>query len=273
VAKIFAKSGHSVILGCRNLKKGQWAQKKLIKISGNENIYLSLIDLSSFKSIKNCADDLKNRFEKIDILINNAAIVPFLPSFTDDGLEKQIGVNYLGHFYLTNLLLPLLKKSSKVINISSRIFPLASKRKFSFEDISDYHIIPTYAKSKLCLALFSIEIAHRWKHLGIKSYTVCPGFMATNFQGNWSYMPPPFRYIPRLFMSSPDKGATTTAFLVNKAQPEKLNGKFFAKKRPIKLPSYLSNRDLSKTLWEDSLKLCQKIENNGFKKNRLLLFF
>jgi NAD(P)-dependent dehydrogenase (short-subunit alcohol dehydrogenase family) len=121
--------------------------------------------LGSLKSIKECADKLKTKCSRIDILINNAGLggVPYIK--TEDGFETQFGVNHLGHFYLTNLLLDLVKSSapSRIINVTS----MAHKGvKMNWDDLQSeksYASFFAYRQSKLANCLFTFELSKRLK--------------------------------------------------------------------------------------------------------------
>jgi retinol dehydrogenase-12 len=113
--------GARIILACRDMKKAEEAAIKIREESKNENIEVEHLDLSSLKSTKDFANRMISKLDKLDILINNAGLsgLPFLK--TEDGFEMHFAVNYLGPYYLTRLLLDLLKKSapSRIINVSS----------------------------------------------------------------------------------------------------------------------------------------------------------
>ena len=96
----------------RNQKKAEEAIKDIIEKSGNNNVHFCLLDLASLKSVRKCAESLMESEGKIDYLVNNAGIFVTDRTLTEDGYEMHFGANHLGHFLLTELLLPLLKKSA-----------------------------------------------------------------------------------------------------------------------------------------------------------------
>lgn len=117
-----AKRGARVILACRNSLKAEKAVQKIIKKSGNQQVDYQLIDLSDLDSVKDFAKNIHSKIDKLDILINNAGVMGCPDSWkTKQGFDMQFGVNYLGHFLLTHLLLDLIKKTpnSRVVNVSS----------------------------------------------------------------------------------------------------------------------------------------------------------
>ena len=121
ILKILIYLGAWVILACRDLKKAQDAANRIKELTKNENIYIEKLDLASIKSIKEFADRILAKYDKLDILINNAGLTGIPFTKTEDGFELIFMVNYLGPYYLTRLLLDLLKKSapSRIINVSS----------------------------------------------------------------------------------------------------------------------------------------------------------
>ena len=138
---------------------------KIKQESKNEKVEYELLDLASLKSIKDCADRLKSKLSGLDILINNAGLGGMPYTKTEDGFEIQFGVNHLGHFYLTNLLLDFIKSSapSRIINVSS----VGHKGiKMNWDDLQSeksYTSFFAYRQSKLANCLFTIELAKRLK--------------------------------------------------------------------------------------------------------------
>merc|ERR1712013_904816 len=146
-----SKRGAKVVMLCRNMEKGEEVVHKL--------------DLSSLASVRECAEQLGNSLEKIDILINNAGIMACPEMRTQEGFEMQIGTNHFGHFLLTNLVMPLLKKAAptaRIVNVSS----LAHTRgQIQWDDINfektPYDAIKAYGQSKLANILFTKELARK----------------------------------------------------------------------------------------------------------------
>lgn len=116
-----AKRGARVILACRDKKKADEAASRIIEKTKNEKIIVEYLDLADLSSIRTFAEKMNQTLKRLDILINNAGMMQCPYWKTKDGFEMQFGVNHLGHFLLTNLLLDLLKKtnSSRIVNVSS----------------------------------------------------------------------------------------------------------------------------------------------------------
>lgn len=166
-ARILASRKARVILACRNITKGLQAAADIIENTGNRNIEVKKLDLSSFQSVRDFAEEINQQEERVDVLINNAGYLgPF--TSTVDGFDNTLQVNYLGHFFLTNLLLNKLKVSSpsRIINVSSAQHARVSSQIDVDKVLSqtkeghpgyfhDYNI------SKLCQLLFTLELSKR----------------------------------------------------------------------------------------------------------------
>ena len=117
-----AKRGAKVIMLCRDLSRAEPAAVDIRNQVPGAEVVVMRMDLASLDSIKDCVDNLKKTVSKVDILINNAGVMMCPMSRTKDGFEMQIGTNHFGHFYLTILLMPLIKKSgagARIVNVSS----------------------------------------------------------------------------------------------------------------------------------------------------------
>jgi len=141
--KAFAMKNAKVIMGCRNLEKAQIAKNEILQEYKTADLDIILLDLMDFNSIKAFANKVIKKYPKIDVLLNNAGImtVPYGP--TKNGLEKQIGVNHFGHFYLTMSLLPLLNKTknARIVNIASiaHRFGKLNPNTFMYEEGKKYN--------------------------------------------------------------------------------------------------------------------------------------
>ena len=171
-----------MIIGCRNVERGQNAAEELNndkRVKGNGKVIFKQLDLASFESIRKFADEINNEEEVIDILVNNAGLAMTVQQKTQDGFEIQFGVNHLGHFLLTLLLLDKLKQSksiARIINVSSAIY---FQGEINFDDINfektKYDATKAYAQSKLANVLFTRELAKRIKGTNIRVYALHPG--------------------------------------------------------------------------------------------------
>ncbi|CAL8292965.1 unnamed protein product [Lota lota] len=180
-AKDLARRGARVVLACRDMAKGEQAVQDILKEVAGAKVVARQLDLSDIKSICQFAENIYNTEKALHFLINNAGVAICPYSTTVDGYEMQFGVNHLGHFFLTFLLLDLLKHSapSRVINVSSAAHTMG---RIHFEDLAslkDYHPVKAYAQSKLANVLFTREMAKRTEVMGVTVYAVDPGMVNT----------------------------------------------------------------------------------------------
>ncbi len=196
-ARALAQAGAQVVLAGRNPEKGVAAIAQIRAELPSAAMRFELCDLASLRSIADCAERLRNRHDRIDLLINNAGVmVPPTRQETADGVELQLGTNYLGHFALTGHLLPQLRRAPapRVVTLSS---VAAREGRIDFEDINAedaYRPMPAYAQSKLACLIFALELQRRsdagqW---GVASIAAHPGIARTdllhNAPGRWSAM-------------------------------------------------------------------------------------
>ena len=166
VAKELAKRKAKVIMACRSIEKGRNAvmqMKQDASLSNGSNLIIKQLDLSSFSSIRKFADDILETEQSIHVLINNAGVFGCPLSYTDDGLEMTFGVNHIGHFLLTNLLLDRVIASapSRIVVVASKLYEKAT---INFENLNaekSYKGITAYAQSKLANILFANELHER----------------------------------------------------------------------------------------------------------------
>ncbi|XP_059473096.1 retinol dehydrogenase 12-like isoform X2 [Neocloeon triangulifer] len=256
-AKDFLKRGARVIMACRNIQLAESAADELRKEVPGGDIRVVQLNLASLKSVKECADVLLQTEQKIHLLVNNAGVMACPYSKTEDGLEMQFQTNHLGHFLLTNLLLPTVKNSapSRIINLSSAAH-LGGK--VNFEDLQStrsYNSVLAYNQSKLCNVLFTLELQERLKDTGVVSYAVHPGVVATELGRHlpcgcsWAFQR--FGWV----LKTPLQGAQTT---LHCALDEKLatqNGLYFSDCSPGRTSERARNKEDAKKLWEVSEEL------------------
>lgn len=177
-----AKRKAKVILACRDIEKGKKAVSDIINESGNPNVVFRLLDLASLDSVRIFASELLAEEPTIDVLINNAGVMQCPHWKTVDGYEMQFGVNHLGHFLLTNLLLERLKQASaaRIVVVSSRAYEWINGIKF--DDINSdntYNPREAYAQSKLANILFTRALARRLQGSSVIVNCLHPGVIRT----------------------------------------------------------------------------------------------
>jgi NAD(P)-dependent dehydrogenase (short-subunit alcohol dehydrogenase family) len=255
-----AKMGANIFLICRNKERAQKAVEEICAATRNRNIHFLLADLSAQRAIRQLNQDIRNRLERIDVLINNAGAV--FPRFqkSEDGIEMTIATNHFAYFLLTHLLIDLIEKSdyARIVNVSSNAHHTATLDLASFTQERDYFIFKAYAQSKLANILFTAEFARRWNHSHISVNCLHPGLVKTdigNKHTNW-YSAFFWTLYSRIGGVSVEKGAKTSVYLATAPELNKVSGKYFAKCREA-IPSALAQDiTLQQQLWEVSEKLC-----------------
>ncbi|MBU9721354.1 MULTISPECIES: SDR family NAD(P)-dependent oxidoreductase [Bacillaceae] len=178
---IFAKEGHVVIMACRNLEKSKVVQQEMMKETNNDNVDLMELDISSFASIRQFCSEFKEKYNRLDILIHNAAYFNHGSKFklSPDNLELTFATNTFGPFVMTESLLEHLKKSNdpRILHASSNIVKhfFDEKRKIDFDkligemdDTKGFSVYKMYSHSKMALVMLTFKMADEYSEHGIK---------------------------------------------------------------------------------------------------------
>jgi len=252
-----AKMGATVVMVSRNPERGEAARSEIVTKSKNKSIDLLLADLSSLESVRQLVAEVRKKYSKLHVLINNAGLFNQRRRVTADGYENTFATNYLAPFLLTNLQLDLLKASapSRIINVSSVGH---YNGHINFDDINlekEYGGWKAYGQSKLALVLFTHELAKKLQGTGVTVNAVHPGTVATNI---WSRPLGPVGFImalPKLFMTSPEQGAETIVYLASSPDAKGLNGEYLEKLKVKKSSDESYNEEIAQRLWDVSAKL------------------
>lgn len=262
-----ANKGAKVIMACRNLEKASKARQTILNNIGDTDIDILKLDLASLKSIREFAKEYLSKYDKLDVLINNAGIMAIPYTKTEDGYESQLATNYLGHFLLTGLLMPILNNTNqaRIINVSS-VFHLFCKMdlyNLMCENKVGYHRWNAYSRSKLALLLFTYELQRRLSLAGKSTITLAahPGIAKTNIMPNNSRL-----FIGKVItkgISYVLKPAILGAMPILRAasDPNVKGGEYFGPGKDG-LPDintsnkHSHNMEDAKKLWEISEKLC-----------------
>ena len=181
-----AKRNARVILACRSVERGEKAAVEVRKRSGNDNVMFRQLDLASLDSVRKFVDKVLKEEPRIDILINNAGVLYLSRTLTQDGFEMQFGVNHLGHFLLTNLLLDRIKEapSARIVNVSSVAHAFG---KIDFDNLNCEKAFSrwgAYGTSKLANILFTRSLAKRLKGTNVTVNSLHPGTITTELSRN-----------------------------------------------------------------------------------------
>jgi len=187
-SKAFAEKGATVVMAVRNMDKGQKAHDDIMKAVPNAKLDLMKLDVGNLESVREFATAFKAKYDRLDILMNNAGVMAIPRTETPDGFEMQLGVNHLGHFALTGLLIDVIVNTP-----NARIHSVSSSANYmgeiNFDDLmgeKDYGRWTAYGQSKLANVFFAFELQNRLSAAGFDtiSNTSHPGLVMTNLQTN-----------------------------------------------------------------------------------------
>ncbi|KAI8487690.1 retinol dehydrogenase 14-like [Branchiostoma floridae x Branchiostoma belcheri] len=249
-----------VIMACRDVQKGQQAVADIRKHTSDGDLVVKQLDLGSLASVRQFSEEILREESQLDVLINNAGVfqTPFLT--TEDGFELQFGVNHLGHFLLTSLLLDLLKRSapSRVVVLSSQLY---RRGKIDFHNLNGeiyYDRSAGYANSKLANNLFTHELARRLDGTGVTVNSVSPGMVWTNLGRHVSHplwKKVLFAPLAMFLVGTPWEGAQTVLYAAIAEELEGVTGRYFRQCQESSLDQVATDDGVAKKLWEISEKL------------------
>jgi NAD(P)-dependent dehydrogenase (short-subunit alcohol dehydrogenase family) len=258
LAMDLAKTGETVVMVAHDLDRGQEALEDLRRAVQNANVDMQLCDLSILSSVRNLAEILKSRYERIDVLINNASVYKRRHTITVDGFEEMFAANHLGPFLLTNLLLEPLQAAVQA-NGSARILNITapSTVPLNFDDLQGekkFHSLNTFGATKMANLLFTFELARRLENSGITVNAIHPGLARSGLMKEAFFL---MRLLTRLASPPPEK--VTGAIVQAAVAPEfeKTTGKFLHNGKEIEAPADAFDHSAQQRLWEISESLTQ----------------
>jgi retinol dehydrogenase-12 len=252
-ARELALRGAHVFLACRSRERTEPVLAEIRAVAPRAQVEALALDLGDFASVRACAAEFLGRGLPLHLLINNAGMAPRRGDMSASGFELGFGVNHLGHFLLTALLLERLRQSAP-----ARIVTVASEAHRGVRGI-DWDALrkPTasatgfaeYSRSKLANVLFSAELGRRLAGSGVTTYALHPGVVASDI---WRGLPAPLRALIKLFMITPERGAQTTLDCATSAEAGRETGLYYERSK-IKAPSAVAqDAALAHELWQRS---------------------
>lgn len=257
-ARRIAKTGAKIVLIGRNRSKGEEVVSELKRSTNNENIELLVADLASIAEIRRVADEFETKYDRLDVLVNNAGAIFDKREVTVDGLEKTFALNHISYFLLTNLLLETLKRSesARIVSVSSMAHNYGKIEFDNLQSEKSFGALATYSNSKLMNILFTYELARRLQDTKITANCLHPGGVASSFGDNMGGF---FSYVVWFFKNtvaiSAEKGAETSIYLATSPEVEGVSGKYFDSKKAKDSSKISYDADLQKRLWEASEKI------------------
>ncbi|XP_070491234.1 retinol dehydrogenase 12-like [Chironomus tepperi] len=253
-----ARRGGKIYIACRARYRGKNAVVDIRRESGSNKVYFLQLDLASLKSIRDFSKKFHKLERKLDILINNAGIMACVKSSTDDGFEMQIGVNYLGHFLLTNLLLDLLKAAapSRIVNVSAKAHEGGEIYRDDFMLDRSYTPIKAYAQSKLAIVLFTKKLANVLAGTKVTANSCHPGSVATKISRNMFRIFQYFKHrVFKSFLKTPAEGAQTQIRLAVDPDLKTTTGKYFYDCEEHEPARLARDDNTAEWLWNKSAQL------------------
>ncbi|XP_028822032.1 retinol dehydrogenase 12 isoform X1 [Denticeps clupeoides] len=279
-----AKRGGRVIMACRDLERGEEARREVAENGGHQNVVVRKLDLSDAKSIRAFAEQvirgtalsstcgprwptaadvlhplcfLSLEEKRVNILVNNAGVMLCPYSKTADGFEMQFGVNHLGHFLLTYLLMDLMKKSApaRIVNVASVAHTWGSIQLDDINSERGYNARRAYGQSKLANILCTRSLAKRLQGTGVTVYSLHPGVVQTDL---WRHLSKPMQVAVKIFSpftKTSVQGAQTSIYCAVEPKLEKESGDYYSDCAPARCSRAASDDAMAQKLWELSCQM------------------
>jgi NAD(P)-dependent dehydrogenase (short-subunit alcohol dehydrogenase family) len=256
-----AQQGKTLVLVCRSQQRGEVALKEIIAASSNQNVFLHLCDLSSHASIVECTKGIRQKFDYIDVLINNAGAIFGKHQLTVDGLEQSFGLNHMGYFLFTHYLLDLIKAGNdkRIVNVSSLAHKMVAFIPWGDLQLCNvkYSQLKAYALSKLYNIYFTKVLAQKLsdENTGITVNCLHPGTIYSGFGASGSKFFANLVKVGGPLLGKPASGAKTSVFLATSDKVDKVTGQYFAHRRKAWVTSKAKDMKKAERLWERSMQL------------------
>jgi len=257
-ARILAERGANLFVLCRNPVKGEALRDELLSRRPGATVRLFLADLGDLRQVRRAADEFLNLNMPLDVLINNAAVLNTSRVILPNGVEQMFAVNHLGHFLLTNLLLPALDaaEAARIVVVASDAYKFCGG--IEFDNLSwetGFRTFKVYGHSKLANILHMRALAERLRGSTVAVNALHPGGVSTNLglqNSGWA------KYLQKLlapFLSSADEGAQTSVYLASAPELAGVSGEYFADCRPHETRALAKDMQQAERLWQVSESL------------------
>ncbi|HZJ23640.1 MAG TPA: SDR family NAD(P)-dependent oxidoreductase [Anaerolineales bacterium] len=251
-----AKTGQTIVMVARDADRGSAVLNEITSATQNPNLDLQLCDLSVLSSVRNLAQILNSKYQKINVLINNASVYKRKRVTTVEGFEEMFATNHLGPFLLTNLLLELLQAgvqengSAHVLNITA-----PSTVQLDFNDLQSekkFNSLTAFGATKMASLLFTFALARRLENTGITVNAIHPGLARSSLMKE-SF--PLLRLFTWLISSPPQKVTENIVQPATASAYEQMSGKFLHRGKEIEAPEYAYDHEAQQQLWDASERL------------------
>jgi NAD(P)-dependent dehydrogenase (short-subunit alcohol dehydrogenase family) len=252
-----ARQGATVVVAGRNPEKCAATVQEIRRQTGNPSVEYLLADLSSQRQVRQLAEEFKSRYQRLDVLVNNAGAIVLFRRQSADGIEMTFALNHLSYFLLTSLLLDSLISSSpsRVVNVASSAHQGAA---IDFEDLQGtrkYGGLRAYGRSKLANLLFTFELARRLEGTGVTANAVHPGLVATNLLTNNGLAGRLMNLGLRVAGKRVAAGAETLVYLASSPDVAGVNGQYFVEKKAVQSSQASRDSSAAGRLWRVSAEM------------------
>jgi NAD(P)-dependent dehydrogenase (short-subunit alcohol dehydrogenase family) len=266
-AVALAAMGATVVMTARSQTKGEEALAEVVARSGSSTVELGSLDLASFASIRSFAAWFLDRYDRLDVLVNNAGLIVDTRQETTEGFELMFGVNHLGHFLLTELLRERLVASapSRVVVVSSiaHRWAIGGMNRSDLQTTRGFNGFSAYGRSKLANALFTRELADQVESAGVTVNAVHPGSIYSGFggDGDTGFLGTLIQLTGRVVLRSPKTGAKTQVLLASSTLPRVTSstGGYWSHGRRWRASRRARNREEARWLWSESERLVAQV--------------
>lgn len=269
-ATALAKRGHTIIIHGRNTERTENVAQEIKAATGNPNVDTIVADLSLLREVQKMARSIEQRYDSLDVLINNAGgLMGKEREETEEGIEKTMAINLFAPFLLSNKLLALLKKSpdGRIVNVSSNSHQLNARPDFNDLQLkSGYNPLRAYGNAKLFLIWVTQQLAHQLKQetiTNLTANTLHPGAVASNF-GVASDLGSVLNVISRLarpFFKTSEQGADTLIYLASSDEVQGISGSYFVNRKPAKVADKYYSLESEQAIWQYCGKIVAEILN------------
>ncbi len=262
-ARALAEKGLTVGLVSRGSGSGEQVTESLKRETGNPNLYFYPADLSSLAEMRRVAGEVKKRFNRLDVLVNNAGALFQTRETTVDGFEKTFALDHLNYFLLTQLLMASLLGSpaARIVNVASAA---SSVGKIHFDDLmleKNYGSFKAYGQAKLANVMFNYQLSRFLAETPVTVNALHPGGVATGFGGDSAVNT--LYKVFRPLLKSPEQGAETVIYLATSPEVAGVSGRYFKDKKPVSSSRRSYDVQVQARLWRVSRQLVHLTEAEG----------
>lgn len=257
-ATALAARGAQVVIVGRRLPRIQAALKHIQSATGNDTVQYLQADFADLRQVAALAAAFKERFPRLDVLVNDAGAYFNGRHDTPYGVEMTFLVNHLAPFVLTNHLLDIIQSSApaRIVNVASGSHWQST---MDFDDLGfkrGYFGMNAYARSKLANILFTYELARRLQGSRVTVNALHPGYVATDiWRTNFPVVGPAFKWFTSLFALTPEEGADTVIYLASSPEVEGVTGKYFIKRQVMPSSPLSYDENVARRLWQESERM------------------